>query len=121
MPTQRPSLVCDRGPCFKRPSSHEARQLALTANAIEECNTLRLRTECQFSARGSFEREVHEVLADPASLIVGIDENLGNGGKEIAIRQNANAADQTRAVPSSEVNGSLECRARVGDRIVAGP
>ena len=88
---------------MQRPRGHEARQLTLASDTVEECNTLRLCAEHQLAPRGSLERELHEVLADPAPLIFGIDEKFGNGGEKIAIRQNANAADEAGAVPGTNV------------------
>jgi hypothetical protein len=107
---QRALFGCHSNLRLERPHRNEAGQFALAANAIEERRTLRLRPEGKLPARSPFKSEFHEALPDPAALILWIDQNLGNGGEEIAIRQNADAANQPRPVPCTDVDCSVKCR-----------
>ena len=99
----------------------EAGQTAPAPDALEEGDTLRLGAKGHLAPRYSLEREFHEVATDAASLVCGIDEDLGDRREEIAIGENANGPDEAVAVPRADVRGARQCRRRVARGIVTWP
>src|SRR5262245_21739535 len=93
---------------------NEACKGTATANSFEKLNALRLCTESQFPARRTLQGKFHESASDPAPLIVRIDQQFRNGGEEIAVGENADAADELSSIPSAEVDGVCQ---RAGGRL----
>jgi hypothetical protein len=106
---------------LQRPRGNEARQGALASNAIEERDTLRLGAEADLASGSMLQRELHQPAADPLSLILGIDKNLGDCGEEVAIREDAHRPDEAVAIPRAEVDGALEGGRSVEQGILARP
>jgi hypothetical protein len=82
-------------------------QAALVAQLLEEPFLPRLRSEEEARRRrppGQF----HESAADALTLPGGIDHNIRDGAEEVAVGEQADAADESLTTPGRDVGGTPE-------------
>lgn len=115
-------ILLDGSDIGSRPErGDEPGQLAFTANAVEETDALRLGAKRHLTARGVFKGQRHQMSTNAPTLVRRVDENFRYGGKEVAVGQDSNAADEARPVPCADVDGALQRGGGLGGRIVAWP
>ena len=70
---------------------------------------------------GTLAEWTHQGTPDASSLILRVDQNLRNGGKEITIGEDADCANQSRTIPRAEICGSRQCILSSDGVVVARP
>src|SRR6185437_16414530 len=81
----------------------EPRRSASASDALEKADAIRLCLDQQTRVRRHRESARHETAPDAESLVVRIDQDVGDRAERVAVAQYAYSSNEATAVPRADV------------------